>query len=157
MLGQPEMNPAKLAPRLMVCRIGLWVVVLLLLFGCSIGPGSVFGTYALRACRFIDSIPHPIPCAFEQPSAGDTLRFESGRFALRADSTWERTTIQTQFLNGTWGTTVSDTLRGTFSVLAPQGGYQIFQLHIPGVPDDPVRAAIVARDTLIAGVFVYTR
>jgi hypothetical protein len=131
---------------------------LAILCGCSLTePSSPFGTYDLVACLFIDSIPRAIPCGFEQPNPGDTVRFDSGTFALRADSTWASTTYHTNFLSGNWGTTTAYTDHGTFSSLSPYRNYQVFQLHTPGIPDDPRAVAVVGRDTLTVGVLLYTR
>ena len=131
---------------------------LLLLGSCgTTEPSGPFATYDLRACLFIDSVPRPIPCGFEQPNPGDTLRLDSGTFTLRVDSTWVRTTYQTYFLNGTWGGTAPYTLQGTFSPGPPYPNGQLFEIHILGAPDDPNRVALVTGDTLIYGVSLYTR
>jgi hypothetical protein len=131
---------------------------LLILSACSsTGPSSPFGTYNLAACLFLDSIPRPIPCAFEQPTQGDSLRFDGGTFTLGADSTWARTTFQTDFLNGSWGSTASYTTQGTYSPLPSSSHDLAYQLHTPGIPDDPRFAALVGDDTLSVGVLLYTR
>jgi hypothetical protein len=143
-------------PRPTLARVGALAGLLILCTCFPTEPSGPYGTYSLTACLFLDSVPQPAPCAFEEPTPGDSVRFDSGTFVLRVDSTWARATYLTYLRSGTWGSSSLQTAQGTHTPL-PVGPYgQVFQLHIPGVPDDPHNFAVVQGDTLEAGVLRYT-
>jgi hypothetical protein len=130
-------------------------VTLVLLSACtSTEPSTPFGTYRLKSCLFIDSIPHPLPCTLETQTPGDSESFTAGSLTLRADSTWENTFQQAFFTNGNWGPTTPSTFGGHFTLVGDQGSYQVFELA--SFPT-PLYIAIRGRELTYGGSWIYTR